>query len=328
MWGWERGEAACGVARGRRADTHSSSLSASPQNLIERILRLKVYDSTYWKAQCFGLTAESLLDEAVKLRSVGGSVGPARKPSRFVSLALKLLQIQPDRDVVLEYITAEDHKYVRLLGAFYWRLTARPADVFAYLEPLLNDSRRVRVRAPDGSYHVSHLDAVVDEMLTGKLIFDVALPRLPPRASLVATGALQPRASVLRAEFEVMAAAKAAAAAAAAADADAAVAPPPAAHSEDGEVGARRRRSRSRSPRRCRERWQLSRRERERGGDRRRSRSRDRDRDRDRDRGRRRSRSRDARPRSSSPKKRAKEGDLSVADTNALRESLGLTRLR
>ena len=42
MWGWERGEAACGVARGRRADTHSSSLSASPQNLIERILRLDV----------------------------------------------------------------------------------------------------------------------------------------------------------------------------------------------------------------------------------------------------------------------------------------------
>jgi pre-mRNA-splicing factor 38A len=118
--------------------------------MIERNLRLKVYDSTYWKAQCFGLTAESLLDEAVKLRSVGGSVGPARKPSRFVSLALKLLQIQPDRDVVLEYITAEDHKYVRLLGAFYWRLTARPADVFAYLEPLLNDSRRVRVRAHSG----------------------------------------------------------------------------------------------------------------------------------------------------------------------------------
>ena len=179
-----------------------------PQNLIERILRLKVYETTYWKQHCFGLTAGTVLDKAVELRSIGGSVGPTRKPSRFVCLTLKLLQIQPVPDVVLEYVKQDAHKYVRLLGAFYWRLTARPADVFRYLEPLLADARRVRMRHPDGTYALSYVDEVVDSLLVGETLFDVALPRLPPRRSLVATGALAPRVSPLATEFEAMQAAE------------------------------------------------------------------------------------------------------------------------
>ena len=95
------------------------------QNLIERILRLKVYETTYWKQHCFGLTADTVLDKAVDLKSVGGSVGATRAPSRFICLTLKLLQIQPDPAVIRAYIDQADYKYVRLLGAFYWRLTAR-----------------------------------------------------------------------------------------------------------------------------------------------------------------------------------------------------------
>lgn len=45
------------------------------QNLIEKILRMKIYSSMYWKEHCFALTAESLVDKAVDLKYVGGTYG-------------------------------------------------------------------------------------------------------------------------------------------------------------------------------------------------------------------------------------------------------------
>jgi hypothetical protein len=39
--------------------------------LIDQIIRNKVFNSRYWKEDCFGLTAVSLVDKATKLDSVG-----------------------------------------------------------------------------------------------------------------------------------------------------------------------------------------------------------------------------------------------------------------
>ena len=46
----------------------------------------------------------------------GGTYGGGRKPTEFMCLTLKLLQLQPDKEIVVEYIKDEDYKYVRLLG--------------------------------------------------------------------------------------------------------------------------------------------------------------------------------------------------------------------
>ena len=143
------------------------------QNLVEKILRMKIYDSMYWKEHCFGLTAESLVDKAVQINSLGGTCGGARKPTHFICLILKLLQvhvcrcartacrtaqaavpelqirpgslyamqlrlpsqhastgdvhasslfatqIQPDREIITEYIKNDEFKYVRILGEPY-----------------------------------------------------------------------------------------------------------------------------------------------------------------------------------------------------------------
>ena len=44
------------------------------------------------------------------------ATGGARKPAEFLCLILKLLQIQPDKEIIIEYIKNEDYKYVRILG--------------------------------------------------------------------------------------------------------------------------------------------------------------------------------------------------------------------
>ena len=48
--------------------------------------------------------------------NVCGPAGGARKPAEFLCLILKLLQIQPDKEIIIEYIKNEDYKYVRILG--------------------------------------------------------------------------------------------------------------------------------------------------------------------------------------------------------------------
>ena len=86
------------------------------KKMIEKILRMKIYDSTYWKEHCFALTAEAVVDKAVAINSLGGTFGGARKPTKFVCLLLKLLQLQPDKEIIIEFIKNDDYKYVRVLG--------------------------------------------------------------------------------------------------------------------------------------------------------------------------------------------------------------------
>ena len=71
---------------------------------------------------------------------------------------------------------------LQCVGAFYLRLVARPTEIYNYLEPLYNDYRKLRIQNQDGTYTLSHVDAVVDQMLHSDYLFDIALPRLPTRS--------------------------------------------------------------------------------------------------------------------------------------------------
>jgi pre-mRNA-splicing factor 38A len=53
--------------------------------------------------------AESLIDLAIKLRSIGGVYGN-QKPTEFMCLLLKLLQIQPEKEILIEYLQADEFK--------------------------------------------------------------------------------------------------------------------------------------------------------------------------------------------------------------------------
>ncbi|CAH9126242.1 unnamed protein product [Cuscuta epithymum] len=174
----------------------------NPQNLVEKIVRSKIYQNTYWKEQCFGLTAETLVDKAMELDHLGGTFGGNRKPTPFMCLVMKMLQIQPEKDIVVEFIKNEDYKYVRALGAFYLRLTGTDMDIYRYLEPLYNDYRKLRLKSPDGNYTLSHVDEYIDELLTKDYSCDIALPRIKKRWTLESLGQLEPRRSALEDDFE------------------------------------------------------------------------------------------------------------------------------
>lgn len=84
----------------------------------------------YWKERCFALNAESLIDEAIKLHYVGGTYANTR-PSEFLCLALKLLQLQPEKEIILEYLRAEEFKCASCIHACLRSHTHRKTRVFA-----------------------------------------------------------------------------------------------------------------------------------------------------------------------------------------------------
>jgi len=165
--------------------------------LVEKIIRSRIYDCKYWKEECFALTSELVVDKAMELRYCGGVYAGNIKPTPFMCLTLKMLQIQPQKDIVIEFIRNEDFKYVRALGAYYMRLTGTSLDCYKYLEPLLNDYRKIRFRDRNGQYHLSHMDEFVDLLLREDRVCDIQLPRLQKRHVLEENNELETRVSLL-----------------------------------------------------------------------------------------------------------------------------------
>lgn len=58
---------------------------------MDKIIRNKVFSCNYYKEKCFGVDAESLIDLAVELKTIGGLYGRTRKPTEFMCLLVKLL---------------------------------------------------------------------------------------------------------------------------------------------------------------------------------------------------------------------------------------------
>ena len=171
---------------------------SDPQNLMEYITRQKIYDCRYWKEECFGLAAVDVLEKAAKIKTMGGL------PTKFLCLTLKLLQLQPDtEDIIESFVQQEDFKYVRALGALYLRLTGRPADIYDELEPLYRDYRKLRCRL-FADWSIVHMDEFVHQLLTETACLGITLPRLPGRTTLQEAGYLDdgPRPTALREVLE------------------------------------------------------------------------------------------------------------------------------
>ena len=162
-----------------------------PQSLMEYMTRQKIYDSRYWKEECFGLNAIGVLEKATQLRCIGASFGGNHQPTKFISLVLKLLQLQPDPTVVDEFLETEDFKYVRVLGAMYTRLTARPAETYRKLEPWKCDYRKLRYR-DRYEWKLEHVDVIIHSLLCDTQVCGISLPRLPSRRTLEEEGYLEP----------------------------------------------------------------------------------------------------------------------------------------
>lgn len=169
----------------------------NPVFLIDKIIRGKVYSSAYYKEKCFALNAETLIDRAAELTCIGGTYGGTRKPTPFLCLVVKLLQISPNLEIIKEYIEQPNYKYLTALGAFYLRLLGKPKEIYENLEPLYNDYRKLRSRSTSGELSLIYMDEYIEDLIRKDIYMDIALPHLTKRHILEEQELLAPRESVL-----------------------------------------------------------------------------------------------------------------------------------
>jgi len=198
----------------------------NPALLFEKGVRDRITESLYWKEQCFGLNAATLCDRAAELTHIGGTHGYVGKPTPFLCLAFKLIQLVPDNQIILEYLNftddeepgdedenestdglgnigrrAGEFKYLRALAAYYIRLAWKPVDIYMTLEPLLADYRKLKRRTRDG-FILTHMDEFIDDLLTKDRVCATSLWKLQPRDVLEEEGLLEPRVSPIADELD------------------------------------------------------------------------------------------------------------------------------
>jgi len=176
---------------------------ANPLLLFEKPVRDRIVDSYYWKEQCFGLNAATLLDRCADLNFIGGTYGVSQKPTPFLCLAFKLLQLTPEKEILLFFLNqaGEEWKYLRALAAFYIRLTWEPKDIYLTLEPLLSDYRKLKRRIREG-FTLTYVDQFVDDLLTKDRVCATSLWKMPSRTQLEDLDVLEPRISPLGDEID------------------------------------------------------------------------------------------------------------------------------
>ncbi|KAI1483259.1 PRP38-domain-containing protein [Daldinia eschscholtzii] len=188
----------------RFLDERGSSAALAPNGLnpatiMEKAVRERIVESYFWKEQCFGVNEADIVDRVVDHVSfVGGTHGANQKPSPFLCLAFKLLQLAPDDAVLDEYLRygGEKFKYLRALACFYVRLTRRAETVYKILEPFLEDRRKLRRKGRAGT-SLTYVDQFVDDLLTKDRVCATSLWQMPKREVLEDLELLEPRTSPL-----------------------------------------------------------------------------------------------------------------------------------
>ncbi|KAL1896392.1 hypothetical protein Sste5346_004777 [Sporothrix stenoceras] len=188
----------------RFLDERGSSVSVAPNGLnpatiMEKAVRERIVDSYFWKEQCFGVNEADIVDRVVEhVSCIGGTTGTTQKPTPFLCLALKLLQLAPSDDILQAYLSqgGDKFKYLRALALFYVRLTRTAADVYTTLEPYLADRRKLRRKGRAGT-QLTFVDEFVDDLLVKTRVCATSLWKLPQREDLEDLGKLEPRVSAL-----------------------------------------------------------------------------------------------------------------------------------
>jgi pre-mRNA-splicing factor 38A len=169
--------------------------------LIDKTTRNRIFNSRYWKEECFALNAETFIDKAVMLKCIGGLYGGAKKPTKFLCLLFKMLQMGLSEDIVLVYLGEKEYKYLNALALLYLRLTLKAPKVHELLEPFYVDNRKLRVRNSLGRYELTYIDQFVDELLTSEICLGLTLPFIPRRLALEINKILDPRRSLIEEEL-------------------------------------------------------------------------------------------------------------------------------
>ena len=126
----------------------------------------------------------------------------SNQPTDFICLFIKMLQLNPSEEIVDEYLSDPDLKYLRALTALFIRFSYPPVKIYTKLEKLFCDYKKLVILKSKG-YAITHMDEYIDSLLNDEHIFEISLPKIPKRSVFEENGSLQPYVSVLENELNI-----------------------------------------------------------------------------------------------------------------------------
>jgi len=108
-----------------------------------------------------------------------------------------MLQMNPEKDVVMEFIRNQNYKYIRAMGVFFLRLTGNAKEIYETLEPYYADYRRLAFREISGQFSILHMDELIDKLLRDENFCEINLPRITKRYILEEDNEIKPYVSQL-----------------------------------------------------------------------------------------------------------------------------------
>ncbi|GLE03696.1 hypothetical protein PINS_up012598 [Pythium insidiosum] len=130
-----------------------------------------------------------------------GTFGGNQQPTPFLCLLLKMLQLQQRLRSCKSLSRTASTSTCPVLGRRVSALVGKSLDIYRLLEPMYSDYRKIRKRNVIG-WEITHVDEIIDSLLTEEFYMDLALPRLVDREYFEKNGQLPPRRSVLEDELE------------------------------------------------------------------------------------------------------------------------------
>ncbi|CUM57408.1 uncharacterized protein AC631_02757 [Debaryomyces fabryi] len=172
--------------------------------LVEPIIRHRIQDSLFYKQYLYLTNEATILPIITSQVKYIGSTNANGKPTPFICCFLRLLELEPSREIIemcLHQLGTNEFKYLTALIMLYIRVVWTNEDVFNTLDPFYSDYRKLRfqLKSPimaNGMpilYRLSYVDEWCDDLLNKERVIDLILPRMVPRRILQERGLLGER---------------------------------------------------------------------------------------------------------------------------------------
>lgn len=160
--------------------------------LVEPIIRHRIQDSLFYKQYLYLTNEATILSIITNQVKYIGSTNANGKPTPFICCFLRLLELEPSRDIIemcLHQLGTNEFKYLTALIMLYIRVVWPSDEVIIALEPFYADYRKLRfqlrspimVKGMSILYQLSHIDVWCDDLLHNERVVGLILPRMASR---------------------------------------------------------------------------------------------------------------------------------------------------
>ncbi|WPK24558.1 hypothetical protein PUMCH_001837 [Australozyma saopauloensis] len=172
-------------------------------SLVEPIIRHRVQDSLFYKQYLHLTNEQTILSVIAEHVHFIGGTDSNNRPSPFLCSLVRLLEIEPSKEILELYLTQNGYnefKYLTAMTLLYCRMVTG-STFFSFFDRYITDYRKLRFqdksfRLVDGvpiHYSIKCMDEWVDDLVEQERIVDIKIPYLAPRLFYVERGEVSER---------------------------------------------------------------------------------------------------------------------------------------